>query len=115
MWGVSSTAGVAAYVRAVTTHDATAAATTLVSLVALAGGVSHAPLELLRTHPATLATMQAMSADERARYLVDAACALPASFGACAALLLALVGPTLQHDSLSTIRAATGELCYPSP
>jgi hypothetical protein len=115
LWGVFSTAGLPAYVRAVTTHDAATAATTLVSLVALAGGVSHAPLELLRTHPVVRAAVAAMSADERGRYLVDATRALPAPFGACAALLRALVGPTLQHDLLSTVRAATGATFPPSP
>ena len=105
---LDKTAGVAEYVHAVTTHDAAAAATTLVSLVALAGGVSHAPLELLRTHPSVVSTVAAMSADERGRYLMNAASALPATFGACAELLRTLVEPTLRHDPLSTVRAATG-------
>jgi hypothetical protein len=103
-----SIAGVAQYVRAVTAHDASTAAATLVSLVGVAGGLGAAPLELLRSHPEVVAAMAAMDADRRGRYLVDASCALPASFGTCAPLLRTMIGPALEHDPLSTARHATG-------
>jgi hypothetical protein len=103
-----SIAGVAQYVRAVTAHDASTAAATLVSLVGVAGGLGAAPLELLRSHPEVVAAMAAMDADRRGRYLVDASCALPASFGTCSPLLRTMIGPALEHDPLFTARHATG-------